>query len=719
MASAPDGGSVPHMPGSFSTSNDPSPSAGDMKLHLRHLLDSKEKQLQQAGTFGQRVLAQQMELEERIRQLQELEADKSGEGDIDAEARERYRALADTVIAWDSENAQLLNTFGDSKRLANDGAPPPISEESDRSGVSAKTSAAQSRRAKNAAHRADDVEFAFEIGSGLLTEVRRLQSLLGERDKAIEDMKEEKDDLERSVESLRAALRQQEQSADKFKEENWNLEVTLQELRAQLGDPQPPTQRLESEHKRLTRLLAASRDAGDQYKNESERLQTIVEEIKNKHEIDITQARKHAAELARDKSDLQQTVDTLKAEAKKVPSPEFVAPLVTAEMSIQSDPVPIPEPAVVIVDSVVETNTPILVEKTEISVQTEEPPKAEPVIRRKGNFSLRQHGSSMPPSQRGLRQFPSTSSFRSAANAATYAQHSAKNQSRPATPATDPAIIHKIAQITTGEFLYKDTRGTAGIGHGERECERFFWVRPYTKTLYWSSADPGSSTVLESSVKSAHIEGVRSVLDPSPVPSGSYQYSVVVSIQREMKITAPTKERHDIWLNALEYLLSWPSGMNVTSPANSLAVPPSPVSGEYMDDRQPPRTASPQSQRNGRSAQRGDMWNTTSQEQGSRSQSSTRGTIDKRSGTPVVGITAQDDEDLNFELHSDSFSDGECPIDDNVSIQPTDDPYTGMSSRNSRLTGPHAHIHGIFCRSSASINNAAHRYTTREGGVYL
>jgi prefoldin subunit 5 len=56
-------------------------------------------------------------------------------------------------------------------------------------------------------------EFAFEIGSGLLTEVRRLQSLLAERDKAIQDMKEEKDDLEKSVESLRTALRQQEQSS--------------------------------------------------------------------------------------------------------------------------------------------------------------------------------------------------------------------------------------------------------------------------------------------------------------------------------------------------------------------------------------------------------------------------------------------------------------------------------------------------------------------------
>lgn len=56
-------------------------------------------------------------------------------------------------------------------------------------------------------------EFAFEIGSGLLTEVRRLQSLLGERDKAIQDMKEEKDDLDKTIENLRAGLRTQEQSS--------------------------------------------------------------------------------------------------------------------------------------------------------------------------------------------------------------------------------------------------------------------------------------------------------------------------------------------------------------------------------------------------------------------------------------------------------------------------------------------------------------------------
>ncbi|KAF5379179.1 hypothetical protein D9615_005980 [Tricholomella constricta] len=1597
MASSSDGIPVlPPMP-DFSAHSTPFSSAGDMKFHLQNLLDNKEKQLQQAATLGQRVLAQRVELEERIKQLQELEADKSEDDDIDDQARERYAELADTLVSWDNENVQLSSAVGSSKLFPNGKTPSPSvafaelpREERERSKPSAGTSAAQSRRAKNAAHRADDVEFAFEIGSGLLTEVRRLQSLLGERDKAIQDMKEEKDDLEKSVEALRTALRQQEQSSDKYKEENWNLEVTLQELRTQLGDSQASTQRLEGEHKRLTKLLATSRDAGDQHKNEADRLVNLVEEMKAKHETDIAQARKHAAGLARDKSDLQQTVDSLKNEAAKAGRrfPRFGSPLTpngaagsdflltpagddadtdiftggastnrrrldssaifgadgdfadfadspevspvrppflaanhpsneiealqqrlahaqrqintlkgtlqrekqlrmeyrskleatsegfaaaaeiddevgnedlyedddttlegkkknkprtitpfkvggrgrgrgrgrggitliqrlgmaasspsseyndddgphhlddspppvppipirfsqpeedehslfstrdlerdqilpneddeareyerereqspprspspmepnsnrasitsvdgmdpvfanvlrrvpsngssyagsplrqavlggsargrtvgrrsrggvpykearppslidapdvlsaellgmagsspmksreileeieetyrareaemveigcqtepekqpetevvvvpeTAEIAVQVETEPEPAPAVVelppapvpveTVDQAMQTDeeptvviqtaeigtqhayeepvpqpapVPVLVEMSigtdpepqsapvpvpvlvqaetqtpqpqmadvdtqttatfvrpemsdlgigravgdmgarrttitqydrslgslsgdstitrpflaehegsddendgdetetgadteaetdlddyhdarqsimmstpsgtesrdefhsvmtmsdnefsesdddgesikasrmtssqnghasiassavgggrrpssyyaavtspppeyedvgvsadfkpeperiivevqvpaplppkpevkEISIQTDDwkppapppapvvvpvltqpptsvptpglyrvgsssnqqfqfispptplttssapprpasaasaispvgltpaaipipvaapgplssilressgtfgrsrttvadrrqslesvissiadelpdrsrvpsaatmlttvdrskppmmvlppPPKAPPpptsmpppsfiperriptsstgsydmppprpssppppeLIQRattptfgavlsvpgKGMYNFRQAGSSMPPSQAGLRQPPSTSSFRSAANAATYAHHSTPppgtlsslsvrererrqfsqtslisersvasprssmssdhfhaqalpdpvtpNKTADTTPraggtTTDPAIIHAITQTMIGEFLYKYTRRTIGKGHGQGRHKRFFWVHPYTKTLYWSSADPGSSNVSESSAKSAYIDGVRSVLDPNPMPPGLHQYSVIVSTpQREMKFTAPTKERHDIWLNALQYLLSRPAGMSITSPGNATVVPRSPISQEFTDDERRPRQASsPQSQRSARSVQAADTWNTTPRGQRSRSQLSTRGSIGKRSGTPAaeylrwngpespysptrsfVDVAHHDEEDLDFELHGDTMSD--------------------------------------------------------------
>ena len=67
---------------------------------------------------------------------------------------------------------------------------------------------------------------------------------------------------------------------------------------------------------------------------------------------------------------------------------------------------------------------------------------------------------------------------------------------------TDPNIIHAITQTMIGEFLFKYTRKAIGKGHAERRHQRFFWIHPYTKTIYWSSVDPGASTVHESSAKS-------------------------------------------------------------------------------------------------------------------------------------------------------------------------------------------------------------------------
>lgn len=81
-------------------------------------------------------------------------------------------------------------------------------------------------------------------------------------------------------------------------------------------------------------------------------------------------------------------------------------------------------------------------------------------------------------------------------------------------PSTDPELIHAITQTMIGEFLHKYTRGrTIGKGLGKgiaggigliggKRHERFFWVHPYTKTLYWSNLDPGAQGGGESSAKS-------------------------------------------------------------------------------------------------------------------------------------------------------------------------------------------------------------------------
>jgi hypothetical protein len=87
-----------------------------MKMHLQALLDAKERQLQQAGMLGQRVLVQQTELEERIRQL-ELEFEGEGE-EGDEGRREKVRELGEVIAKWELENEELSRVFGESVGLS-------------------------------------------------------------------------------------------------------------------------------------------------------------------------------------------------------------------------------------------------------------------------------------------------------------------------------------------------------------------------------------------------------------------------------------------------------------------------------------------------------------------------------------------------------------------------------------------------------------------------
>lgn len=69
-------------------------------------------------------------------------------------------------------------------------------------------------------------------------------------------------------------------------------------------------------------------------------------------------------------------------------------------------------------------------------------------------------------------------------------------------PRDEDQHLATITQTMIGEFLYKYTRKSFSKGHSDQRHKRFFWIHPYTKTLYWSSGDPGSASVTEQSAKS-------------------------------------------------------------------------------------------------------------------------------------------------------------------------------------------------------------------------
>jgi hypothetical protein len=120
---------------------------------------------------------------------------------------------------------------------------------------------------------------------------------------------------------------------------------------------------------------------------------------------------------------------------------------------------------------------------------------------------------------------------------------------------TDPRMIQAITQTMIGEYLWKYTRKTGREAMSETRHRRFFWIHPYTRTLYWSDRDPQSADKSQLKSKSVAIESVEQVDDPNPLPPGLHQKSLLVHTPgRSMKFTATTGQRHETWYNALNYL---------------------------------------------------------------------------------------------------------------------------------------------------------------------
>lgn len=121
---------------------------------------------------------------------------------------------------------------------------------------------------------------------------------------------------------------------------------------------------------------------------------------------------------------------------------------------------------------------------------------------------------------------------------------------------TDPRIIQAITQTMIGEFLWKYTRKAGRAEMSETRHRRYFWVHPYTKTLYWSDQDPQTAGRSELRAKSVLIESVQVVNDDNPMPPGLHRKSLeVITPGRRVRFTASTGQRHETWFNALKYLL--------------------------------------------------------------------------------------------------------------------------------------------------------------------
>ncbi|SCU96259.1 LAME_0F15566g1_1 [Lachancea meyersii CBS 8951] len=121
---------------------------------------------------------------------------------------------------------------------------------------------------------------------------------------------------------------------------------------------------------------------------------------------------------------------------------------------------------------------------------------------------------------------------------------------------SEPSIIPALTQTVIGEYLHKYYRRLGPLSNVRSRHERYFWVHPYTMTLYWSTNNPVLGNPATNKTRAAAILGIESVEDSNPYPVGLYHKSIIVKTEtRPVKITCATRQRHNIWFNSLRYLI--------------------------------------------------------------------------------------------------------------------------------------------------------------------
>ncbi|KAF1800007.1 hypothetical protein FB192DRAFT_1286028 [Mucor lusitanicus] len=177
-------------------------------------------------------------------------------------------------------------------------------------------SSKQRTKVANGNRRNPDIEFATEIGQGLLIEVRKLQVNIQEKDETIKQLELALADKERNQEASQRHLKQREEAEERLKEENWNLEVANQELRAHLSESNQTVTKHNSEFSRVTKQLKTQSEQIDIMKAQEEKNASVMEAMKARHEQETYHLRRHAASAQRDNSQLQKQVEALNTELK-------------------------------------------------------------------------------------------------------------------------------------------------------------------------------------------------------------------------------------------------------------------------------------------------------------------------------------------------------------------------------------------------------------------
>jgi hypothetical protein len=298
----------------------PGASPTQAKRALEAHLSETDRQLDEAGKLGTALVAQRKALAEQLQEIEKLEA----EGELKPELRKK---LVDIEKEYNFLAQESARVFLPKQRVPsnemNPGSPFVPEGRSGRRSVSPHKFESQAiasptklsvpnRKIRNQpSSRVHDIEFAAEISTSLIAQVRNLQALLAERDVEVKNLQQDKSILEVETENMQQRLKALDESENRYKEENWNLETRLQEVASQQKEAS-------DREKKLTQALNLSKAEKNATQKELDEVKLshakLTEEhaasVKH-HDIELGTAKRNISMGEGERSAMQRKIDDL------------------------------------------------------------------------------------------------------------------------------------------------------------------------------------------------------------------------------------------------------------------------------------------------------------------------------------------------------------------------------------------------------------------------
>ncbi|UNI24406.1 hypothetical protein JDV02_010154 [Purpureocillium takamizusanense] len=298
----------------------PGSSPTQAKRALEAHLAETDRRLDEAGKLGTALVSQRKALAERLQEVEKLQK----EGELDPDLRKKLVEIEREFNDLARESARV---FLPKQRIpsneANPGSPfvpeprsgrrsvSPSKFESRATGSPTKLSVPNRKLRNQPSNRVHDIEFAAEISTSLIAQVRSLQTLLSEREEEVKTLQTDRTKLEIESESLQQRLKALDESEHRYKEENWNLETRLQEhssLQREAADRE----------KKLTQALGLSNAEKNAAQKELDEVKSshakLAEEhaaaVKH-HDIELGTAKRNMVMAEGERSAMQRKIDDL------------------------------------------------------------------------------------------------------------------------------------------------------------------------------------------------------------------------------------------------------------------------------------------------------------------------------------------------------------------------------------------------------------------------